>query len=290
MSTPIPRHILFPVDFSDRSKAILSCVISLARQFDARITLLHVIHIPPGWYGGAEPELPVMFDTASMIDAARRELATFFAPAEPGIAVEYAAEEGDPGARIAAYAAQHGAGLIMMGTHGFGTFRRLLLGSVTAKVLHDSHCPVWTAAHVEDPELPAHCDVRSILCAISRKPESAAVIAFASELARFFQAQVRLVHAVAEEPGLADYTVSDYHEDLLQRSREETAELQRRAGTDLEVCTAIGPVARVVREAAVAHNADLVVIGRGRIHEKLGGLRSNAYAIIRESPCPVMSG
>jgi nucleotide-binding universal stress UspA family protein len=37
------------------------------------------------------------------------------------------------------------------------------------------------------------------------------------------------------------------------------------------------------------HNADLVVIGRGKLQEALGRLRTNAYAIIRQSPCPVVS-
>jgi len=37
----------------------------------------------------------------------------------------------------------------MMPTHGLGGFRRFLLGSVTAKVLHDADCPVWTGVHLE---------------------------------------------------------------------------------------------------------------------------------------------
>jgi nucleotide-binding universal stress UspA family protein len=41
--------------------------------------------------------------------------------------------------------------------------------------------------------------------------------------------------------------------------------------------------------AALREDADLVVIGRGRLHETLGRLRSNAYAIIRDSPCAVIS-
>ena len=58
--------------------------------------------------------------------------------------------EGDASEVITKYAAEHGTDLIMMPTHGYGVFRGLLLGSVTAKVLHDAVCPVWTAVHVEE--------------------------------------------------------------------------------------------------------------------------------------------
>jgi hypothetical protein len=50
-----------------------------------------------------------------------------------------------------------------------------------------------------------------------------------------------------------------------------------------------GRVGRAVHQAAIGHNADLVVIGRGVIQKKLGRLRSDAYSIIRDAPCPVIS-
>ena len=51
----------------------------------------------------------------------------------------------------------------------------------------------------------------------------------------------------------------------------------------------MGPVSKVVHAASVHHQADLVVIGRGKIHAALGRLRTNAYTIIRDAPCPVLS-
>lgn len=47
---------------------------------------------------------------------------------------------GEPAAEIVAYANNHDSDLIIMPTHGYGVFRRRLLGSITAKVLHDSDC------------------------------------------------------------------------------------------------------------------------------------------------------
>jgi nucleotide-binding universal stress UspA family protein len=45
----------------------------------------------------------------------------------------------------------------------------------------------------------------------------------------------------------------------------------------------------MVRNVAMRKRADLVVIGRGCIQNGRGRLRANAYAIIREAPCPVLS-
>jgi nucleotide-binding universal stress UspA family protein len=50
-----------------------------------------------------------------------------------------------------------------------------------------------------------------------------------------------------------------------------------------------GAVAQAIREAALATQADLVVLGRGVRHEAFGRLLSKSYEIIRQSPCPVLS-
>ena len=76
---------------------------------------------------------------------------------------------------------------------------------------------------------------------------------------------------------------------LTNMAREEIAKLQNAVGTDFELCLAKGDVADVTRDAAVQHNADLVIIGRGLIQHPLGRFRTHAYSIIRQAPCPVLS-
>lgn len=192
---PFAPHILFPVDFSERSRAVRPHVRFMAEHFHAKVTLLHVIQTPVGWYGGMEEAFPVMFDVPAMVADGQRQLREFFG-SPPGLTVETVVEHGGPAVRITEYAEQHGAGLIMMPTHGYGKFRSLLLGSVTAKVLHDAKCAVWTAAHAETPDLTAYIECRTILCASGLERENAGVISFADYMARSFRAQLRLAHAV----------------------------------------------------------------------------------------------
>jgi hypothetical protein len=65
--------------------------------------------------------------------------------------------------------------------------------------------------------------------------------------------------------------------------------MQAEAGTAFDVCMESGSVAKVVRAAAEHHQADLIVIGRGAILDPMGRPRTNTYAVIRESICPVLS-
>lgn len=285
---PAFHHILFPVDFSDRCRAVRPFVTSIAEQFHARLTLIHVVQIPTAWYGGMDGGYPILFDEAAMKNAAMNELNTFLEAPDRGEGK--IVKLGDPAPEIVHFAEQNQVDLIMIPTHGYGKFRNLLLGSVTAKVLHDAKCPVWTATHTEDPTLPKHLGCKNIMGAIDLTPDSAALIRRFVNLANEFKATLRLVHAV---PGAAPDNQYGLDQGLprflLQCAREQIARLQKDAGTDLEVCLEGGPVSKIVRAAALHHEGDLVLIGRGTLHEKFGQLRTDAYAIIRDAPCPVLS-
>lgn len=278
-------HILFPVDFSDRCHASIPLVTSWARRFNSKLTLLHTIQIPISAYGGADG-YPIIIDVPGLEANAKERLADV----DMGIPVDRIVKVGDPAFETVQYAEKNGVDLIMMPTHGYGTFRSLLLGSVVAKVLHDAHCPVWTSAHTEEFSTPAGTDIRNILCAIEMGTGTAELIRDASGLANACGAKLRLVHAVpAAETRPEKYLDTDFREALIKMSREEIAVLQQHEGTNLDLCVEGGEVSHVVRDAATKFGADLVVIGRGKMHATFGRLRSNDYAIIRDSPCPVLS-
>lgn len=279
------KHILFPVDFSERCRAVLPFVESMVLRYNAKLTLMHVVRIPAVTYG-VNAVYPAVFDVRTIKEHACHELDVFLDSRMPGIAVERIVEEADPATYIATYAGANGVDLILMPTHGYGKFRRRVLGSVSAKVLHDVQCAVWTATHAEDPNLLTHVNCKSVLCALDLSSGSAAMLAYASELAHDYKAKLRLVHAVYEGTSQPEMDFSDF---LKQVARENLAKLQRQVGTNFEVCLESGAVSRVIRAAALHHEADLVIIGRGTLGEAFGRLRTNAYKIIRDSPCPVLS-
>jgi nucleotide-binding universal stress UspA family protein len=163
--------------------------------------------------------------------------------------------------------------LLMLPTHGLGYFRRHLLGSVTAKSLHDLRCPIWTSVHAETaPALESiHC--HRILCAIDLEKHSQCVLEWAAWLAREYNATLQIVHA------------SDIHE----QAAADIEKLKLRAGVDAAVVIQPGNPADVIEKAAKEFAADLLVVGRHNDESIASTLFHDAYAILSQSPCPVIS-
>jgi nucleotide-binding universal stress UspA family protein len=283
------QKILFPVDMSDSCTATVPFVEAMARKYNADVTLLHVLEMPsgliPDWYGGAVP----VIDTTAIWQAETEAAQSYLTDKFQGLKVQRVVVEGDAARTIDDYARENGSDLIMMPTHGYGLFRTLLLGSVTAKVLHDSPCPVWTGVHVEDAPAVSP-DFATIMCGVDRTEDSVATMRFACRLAHDNHAKLFLVHAIPGAEVAPDkYFDSDLRQYLEQDARKTIAHLQETAGLAAPLCLGAGEVSHVVRDSALGHSADLVVIGRGKSTRTLGRLRSNVYSIIRDAPCPVIS-
>lgn len=282
------QKILFPIDLSDTCTAAAPWVEAMATKFNAELTLLHVLEMPPAyfsdWYG-----YTAVIDTDAIRDARINEVNSYLTDRFGGLTVHRQVMEGEAAQVVCDYAKQHATDLIMMPTHGYGVFRRLLLGSITAKVLHDADCPVWTGVHVEDTPSPA-AELANIMCAVDLNEPSIRTMRYASRLAAEFGAKLWLIHAVpAAEVRPEKYFDTDLAAFLEKEARETIGKMQETAKVEGQLCIGRGEVAHVVQEAALHHSAGLVVIGRGHATRTLGRLRTNTYSIIRQSPCPVIS-
>src|ERR1041384_4837633 len=190
------KHILFPIDFSERSCGAAPFVRAMAQRFGAQITLISAVS--PFWQASSgDLSGTIVVDTGEVKRDLEARLNGVFVKDFAGLTVNRVAEVGEPAEAITRYAHTQGADLIMMPTHGYGPFRTLLLGSVTAKVLHDALCPVWTATHVEAPPAINHVAGRNVLCAVDATPRSATLMQWAAEYAASTGATLRLVHAVS---------------------------------------------------------------------------------------------
>jgi nucleotide-binding universal stress UspA family protein len=261
------RRILFPVDFSERCRGAAAYVEALAGRFDAELILLHVIEAT---YNSTLEDLHA---------TQRGKFHKFFGKDLKHLRVKEVVDHGEAARKIIECASTHHVDLIMIPTQGMGIYRRLILGSTSAKVLHDADCPVWTGVHLENaPALEAVACER-IVCAVDLKPSSIRVLDWATRLAEEYQAELTVVHVIPE--GEAQHTRSAALEAL------EGLQAAARARAVLRVET--GEVSKVVTDLGGALKADLLVIGRKAEAGVLGRLDMTAYSIIRQSKCPVVS-
>jgi len=289
-------NILYPVDFSERCRTVAPFVNAVARRNGACLTLVNFVEVPALWYGTAEAPCVPDLSIARLVEEAGQGLTLFAREFFPGIQtsgnrMKIIVEEGDPGSSIVEMARASGTDLIMMPTRGRGLFRAALLGSVTAKVLHDSECPVWTAAHAGTPGDFSSTEWRNVVCAINTTPDAMRLLNGAKQMAAAYGAAVHLVHAVPPGPETRPemYLNRDFEAFLKDSARQAIDAMQKEAGTDFRLCVEAGNVSSIVASAAQEDKADLVLIGRGALSHFAGRLRTHVYAIIRDAPCPVLS-
>jgi nucleotide-binding universal stress UspA family protein len=244
----------------------------LAQAFDSPLLLLHVLTPLELEFGATDIAGQMIGEIyRNRAGQVKHQLDAFLADEFGGIPVQRITAEGDA-ARVIVQTAHDQAGLIVMPTHGYGPFRRFILGSTTAKVLHDADCPVWTGVHLETP--PAADAIRHIVCAVDLGPQSSKTLCWAAAVALQFGARLTLMHVAV---GSAD---------------EARAELERLLGfvnADAELLIETGDPPGTICSAAGRLGADVLAIGRGSAAGVFGRLRANAYSIIRQSPCPVVS-
>jgi nucleotide-binding universal stress UspA family protein len=133
------RTILHPTDFSARSADAFQLACSLARDYGARLIVLHV-KSPVFVYGEAPAMLP---EPPDVLQKLREQLAQI-QPPDAGVSVQHLLKEGEAATTILHAAQEAQADLVVMGTHGRTGFSRLLMGSVAEEVVRKASCPVLT--------------------------------------------------------------------------------------------------------------------------------------------------
>jgi len=139
------RIILVPTDFSAASRAALRYAESLARDWQARLVILHV-HLPEPLYGAAEMYTGIYPTEESVF----REMLDRFVPQDQSLPYEHRYVIGDPVQEIVDLAEETQAAVIVIGTHGRRGLTRLLVGSVAEGVVRRASRPVLTVKPLPD--------------------------------------------------------------------------------------------------------------------------------------------
>ena len=293
------KKILLPVDFPNASLRVVHQAATLAHHFHSEIVMLHVVTAQSHAAGVPEdgPKfagwdlLAAILKEAEKREAEKREaeknLDRSLRRELEGLAIRCVLVKGDPVQAILQTARAEKAELIMMPSHGYA-FNQFLLGSVTAKVLYGTECPVWTGAHVEESPTQEFA-IRNILCAVDLGPRSHKALLWAAQMAAEFGARLTLAHVTASVelwgPG-GSYVNPRWKQELVGDAAQQLARLQKDTSVKADVFIGSGDVPKVLSQAVKETKADLLVT---ECYPYGGNLRIHGYAIICAVPIPVLS-
>jgi len=287
------KLILAPVDFSDRSEQVARHAAELTKVFDARLLLLYVR--PSELYPALAPMDMVL--PAEVHKEEEKRAAQLLGEMAARISeqgrIDCLVREGDPATVIETVAKEQDADLIVMPTHGRGAFRRFLLGSVAAKVLHDTELPVLSGVHLDEAPafIGAEC-YKTVACAVGLGDHDHArkILKEADAWAKVFGARLHVMHAPsASELAAWEGVPVQSPEDVEAQRRAMLDKMLEELSLDADVHVAMGNPVHSVLGAVKHFDADLLVVGRSVRSSLLDRPHGDGYAFIRESPVPVLS-
>ena len=292
------NSIFCATDISDFSNHAVSWGIALAHEFGAKLYVCHVVDFPTSiTYGDG----PIFFvdQQSQAIGNANRQLEQLVGDKkvqwEPLVTIGHAGDE------ISRLAKEKGADLAISATHGRSGLKRLILGSVTERLMRTLHCPLLIVRGPKhDLNILSEQGLKfnKILVGCDFSEDSALAFQHGLSLAQEFQSELHLVH-VMEPPIYLDMfkTSVEYGEELqLDLQTQIKNKLKNMVPKEaFNWCTPQtvlldGPSHEELIRYAKNNKIDLIVLGvRGqRIVERLF-IGSTTDRVVRQTPCPVLS-
>ncbi|HSL24078.1 MAG TPA: universal stress protein [Vicinamibacterales bacterium] len=292
------NRILCPVDFSGHSRVALDYATALARWYEAELVVLHAyaVAMVPATIGAFPAATAVgMPLTRAELE---QDLNRFAHPViAAGVKTTTLVTMGSAARSILETAEHVPANLIVMGTHGASGFERLMLGSVTEKVLRKARCPVLVVTRHADAPSGAPTLFRRILCAVDFSSCSTKAIWYALSLAEEAGGSLTFLHVVEgfdDEPlESAHFNVPEYRRHLVAAAEQRLATVvpsEKRTWCECKGVVRTGKAYREILETARTEDADLIVLGvRGRNAVDVALFGSTTNHVVRTAGCPVLT-
>lgn len=280
-------NILVATDFSPVSDRALEYALSVARRYDSQIYLAHVI--PVSADAMLAPEIAITSNDTQR-RAAEEEIAAILESGRlRGVPHEVVIEEGALWPAVERLVKKYDIDLIVVGTHGSGAVRKMLLGSGAEEIFRQARRPVLTVGPAVGGETRREVAYRNILLATNFGVGAEREAAYAFSLAQEHSARLTLLNVIphagdSAEPGMAA------ERDQMARQLKELLPAGSEAWCCPEFRTAVGePVEQILRVAAEIQ-ADLIVMG-AKPRKGLAGHvpHTKASRVVGSAPCPVLT-
>jgi len=285
-------RILCPIDFSQFSVRAYLHAVSLAEHYPAKLFVLHIVEL---W---RYPSADFTVSAESFEDFCRglsenteKELEEFLNNYTPDdVQPERVVQRGIAPDSILAFAEAQKADLIVMGTHGRRGFDRLMLGSVTERVMRKATCPVL-AVHkpshdfiIPDSRQDA-VNLSRILFCTDFSENSRRALDYALSSAAEYDAELTLVHVLENaSPSASNEAIAKATEQL-----DNLIPLEMRKAGRVKTQVCIGePYEQIIRITLEAQTEMVVMAVRGRSALDLAVFGSTTHRVVQLGPCPVL--
>jgi nucleotide-binding universal stress UspA family protein len=144
------KRIVAPIDFSDNTEMIASTAACIAGKFSADLDLIFVAESFEDYTAFRTPPANLLSLKEELLDSAKEQMNAFIKKHKEkfnalGVStINGLVLSGDIAEKIINYAGEANEQIIVMGTHGYKGFNRLVFGSVAEKVVKTARCPVMT--------------------------------------------------------------------------------------------------------------------------------------------------
>src|SRR6056297_1632541 len=144
------KRIVAPIDFSDNTEMIASTAACIAGKFSADLDLIFVAESFEDYTSFRTPPTNLLSLKEELLDSAKEQMNAFIKKHKEkfnalGVStINGQVLSGDIAEKIINYAGEANEQIIVMGTHGYKGFNRLVFGSVAEKVVKTARCPVMT--------------------------------------------------------------------------------------------------------------------------------------------------
>lgn len=293
------RSILIATDLSAASRQALRHAITLARYFDAKLYIVHVISSLGLTMAG--PDATAMASVLARRDVSFLERELIFQGDLRAIRHHVIVREGDIWEEVEDVVRREHIDLLVIGTHSRSGFLKLVLGSVAEKIFRGALSPVVTVGpnSPPEPDLPLMACPGPLMYPTDFSPASLAALPYAISVANHFKARLALVHLLfpvprADEPRW--YTAADVVR--MQKEAEEAAmEKLLSLVADVELdqkplpIVASGEISEGILKIAHGLHVSSIIMGLRSKQPEIASHTpwSTAYKVACTAECPVLT-
>lgn len=294
------KNILLATDFSSSSKNALAYAAAIAGGHDSKIYLVHVLAPRARPAIPIEP-LPPELNTEHL--DAELAMQTLAGGDElKGISHEVVLERGPIWDVLAELMQRDEIDLLVLGTHGRGGLKKVILGSVAEELFRLAACPVLTVGPAVPTDNVSAKEFHRILFATDFGAASLRALPYALSLAKASNAKLVLLHILVPMPTLGVGPYWYVGTDVVERQEEARLGAVERLGKlippDLDLTPApefvvgFDSVAREIVKNAADSRTDLIVMGVNRAAFARASAHlpwATAYEVVCQAKCPVLT-